>query len=84
MGKIYVIHDPKVTSDIMPFLSDTNGSAASYFYNYCVVLKRSDLILYQIGDISYNEKMNGSFYFVEDIRAEICRMPEEIDDENLQ
>ena len=80
MPKLFTIFDPRVHSDTVTFLSETDGTASSYFYNYSVVLKRADFVLICIAEIAYSSE-SGLNEFVNIDRIEICRMPEEYDDE---
>lgn len=81
MPNIYTIHDPKVKSDTVCFISETDGSASSYFYNSSIVLRRNDLILIQIASITHNSA-TGFNQFTDLERIEICRMPEQLDEDS--
>ncbi|EOZ9388825.1 hypothetical protein ACQYE5_000694 [Enterobacter cancerogenus] len=78
MPKVYVIVDTKMNVDSFMFMQQTNGAAASYFYNWCLLQNHRDFALHSIIDIDFNDNV----YMPTDMtREHICDMPSE-DDNN--
>ena len=85
MTKLFTIHDRSLKCDTVTFIQETIQAAGSYYYNYCTVVERRDLDLYEIGEISISEPAEGSvsgiYQFVSIDRKYLCSMPEHLEEE---
>lgn len=79
MTKLFVIYDKSMKCDTVTFIQDNTPAAGSYFFNYCTVMNRDDLQLFQIAEIQPAE--NNLYEFVSIDRTYICDMPEPLEEE---